>query len=171
MKGHLSFKIVSLLLLFLFCFHSTAFANSSWQWLTESPKKFLPYAVILTVTIEIIALLMFGKLVKNRKIKIMVASIVIGANLTSFLLPYLYRMKELRIFASSWFGAWDMAFSKGPYYIVLMGYLVLTTPIIYLFFRKHTKDKRILLTVIILANVVTTAIVSVIERMMFYGRW
>lgn len=69
---------------FLILFPSTAYANSSWHWVTTSPLTVLPCAVIFTLLIETIAVVKFGK-VDNRNKAFVIVSL---ANLLSFLVPY-----------------------------------------------------------------------------------
>ncbi len=59
------FLVVMLCSGFLILFPSTAYANSSWHWVTTSPLTVLPCAVIFTLLIETIAVVKFGK-VDNR---------------------------------------------------------------------------------------------------------
>ncbi|UCZ53523.1 hypothetical protein LGQ02_01605 [Bacillus shivajii] len=163
------------LILFSIIFPGIAFANSSWQWLTDSPMTLLPYAILFTLAVEILAILVFGQLVKNLSLKIKAMILIIVANLASFLLPYLFRALEVQAVAGSWENAWFAAFEAGPFYIVLTGYLFMTllveVPIIYFFLKKHTTNNRILFIVIVSANILTTAAIAAIERMMFYGHW
>ncbi|WP_413382032.1 hypothetical protein [Alkalihalobacillus sp. 1P02AB] len=174
MKNQL-FQVTLSLILFTFMFHSTGYANSSWQWLTSSPKEILPLAIILTLCFEIIGILFLGKLVKNYLIKVIAALIIMVANIVSFLFPYIFRAIEFQAISGGWSYAWYDAFAAGPYYIVLTGYLFLTlsieVPLIYLLLKKYSKDKRVLLGVVISVNVMTTLIVAIMERMMFYGHW
>ncbi|KGA95865.1 hypothetical protein AJ85_17210 [Alkalihalobacillus alcalophilus ATCC 27647 = CGMCC 1.3604] len=163
------------LILFIFMFHSTGYANSSWQWLTSSPKEMLPLAIILTLCFEIISILFLGKLVKNYSIKVIAALIITLANIVSFLFPYIFRAIEFQAVSGGWAYAWYDAFAAGPYYIVLTGYLFLTlcieVPIIYFLLKNYSKSRRFLLGVVISVNVMTTLIVAIMERIMFYGHW
>lgn len=176
MKNLLFMKAAVVLFLLTFFYQTPVFANSSWNWLTDSPKKFLPYAILLTILIEILAVVIFGRLRRSFSLIIKLIVAIIIANVASFLVPYIYRAIELENFYSEgWKKAWDLAFTSGPFYIVLLGYLFLTiiieVPLMYLFLKKHTSSLRVLLTVIVTANILTTIIVAIMERMMFYGQW
>ncbi|MFN7250349.1 MAG: hypothetical protein ACK4M9_06085 [Anaerobacillus sp.] len=168
-------KVSVILFLFIVTYQTTVLANSSWQWLTSSPKVFLPYAILLTLSIEIIGIYVFAKM-KEWSIKIKIAVVVVIANLASFLFPYILRAIDLHGFYSEgWVTSWNLAFETGPYYIVLAEYLLLTLaiegPLVYLYLKKHVKNTGALLKLIILLNIVTTLIVAVLERILFYGRW
>lgn len=176
MINQLFYRMIVVLILFTFVYQTTVYANSSWNWLTDSPEKFLPYAILLTLVIEIGAIVLLGRLKSGFSLKVKGTLIIILANIASFLLPYIYRSIEIESFyGEGWDAAWHLSFTSGPYYIVLLGFLFLTisveVPIIYLYLKKHTERLRILLSVIIIANIVTTLIVAVMERIMFYGQW
>lgn len=131
--------------------------------------------IILTLFIEILVTLVLGKINSSVSLKIKIAILITVANIASFIFPYIFRAIEFLGVSGGWSNAWYDAFNAGPFYIVLTGYLFLTLvieiPIIYLYVKKHTKNKVVLLAAIISANVFTTLIVAVIERMMFYGHW
>jgi len=67
------------------------------------------------------------------------------------------------------------AFNKGPYYIILAGYLILTIavelPIVYFLLRKDSVSRKNLLVSILLSNIVTTLLVAVCERIICVGQW
>jgi|LSQX01.1.fsa_nt_gb hypothetical protein len=157
-------------LCFILCLHPTVcFANSSWHWLTASPKKVLPFAVILTLLIEIFAVVKFAG-VKN----IQKASIIITlANLLSFLAPCLERAN--RFIATSGVFSIGGAFDKGPYYIVLSGFLLLTLvielPTGFFLLRKDASSTKHLALAILIANLVTTGGVAIAERLICIGQW
>ncbi|WP_135122104.1 hypothetical protein [Jeotgalibacillus proteolyticus] len=157
-------------------FYPNVLANSSWQWLTSNPKDFLPIAVILTLAIEFIGVLYFSTLEKNWIVWLKAIGIIVAANLLSFVFPYVFRMAELQSFyGAEWAEAWNLAFSTGPYYIILYGYLTFTTlievPIVYYTIKKHTTNPKRLVWTIIIVNCLTTALVAIIERTLYYGQW
>lgn len=147
----------------------TVYANSSWHWLTTSPMTVLPYAVILTLIIETFLIIKFGK-VNNTKKTFCIVSL---ANLMSFVAPYLER--AYRFIPTS--GGYDIsaAFYKGPYFIVLIGYLLLTiiveVPVVYFLLRRDTQSRKALFVTVIIANILTTIAVAVIERLVCIGQW
>jgi hypothetical protein len=168
-------KVSVILFLFIVTYQTTVLANSSWQWLTSSPKVFLPYAILFTLAIEIVGIYVFAKL-KGWSIKIKTAVVVVIANLASFLFPYILRAIDLQsFFSGGWIASWNLAFETGPYYIVLAEYFLLTLviegPLVYLYLKKHVQNKRTLIKIIIILNIFTTLIVAVLERILFYGRW
>ncbi|KJF28202.1 hypothetical protein TZ02_05060 [Clostridium aceticum] len=171
----LKYVFATSLLVFLTFGNSFVYANSSWRWLTSSPKELLPIAIIFTLAIEYIGILSLGKLhlIKWERIKIF--GIIVLANIASFILPYIIRAYTLRPISGGWVNAWRDAFTKGPYYIVLFGYLFLTllveVPIVYGFLKKYTLSKKFLMSLIILLNIITTCIVAIIERTLYHGQW
>lgn len=150
------------------CMPMTVYANSSWHWVTVSPMKILPYVIIFTLIVEIASVFVVGK-VKNFKRIFYVISL---ANLFSYLAPYVER--AYRFIPTSGFKI-SAAFNKGPYYIILAGYLILTLivelPIAYLLLRKHTDNQKMLAISILASNIVTTVAVAIIERVVCVGQW
>jgi hypothetical protein len=163
---------VSILLSSFIIFHNTVYANSSWHWLTASPRELLPYVIVLTLGIEIAGLLIFGTLNRDLITKVKAAIIVTIANMVSFLLPYIIRAIQFRGVSSE---PWYDSFTKGPYYIVLTGYLFLTlvieVPMVYVYVRKFSQNRRVLLATITLVNVITTILVAGLERTFLKGQW
>ncbi len=156
-------------IVFLFFFPAILYANSSWHWVTASPFVVLPFAVIFTLLIETLAIARFGKIANLKK----AFTIVSFANLLSFLAPYFER--AYRFIPTSGGFSIMAAFNKGPYYIVLMGYLLLTLivelPVVYLLLRKYTTSKKKLIAAILLSNILTTLLVAVCERIICIGQW
>lgn len=133
--------------------------------------KLLPFAIILTLLIEVVGIIIFGQ-VKDTK---NVLKVVTLANVISFIFPYVERANRMKAVAGSWFWAVRKAFDSGPYYMVLTGYLILTilieVPLVYKFLSRHSLNRKRLLQTIILVNIITTLIVAGIERYFCYGRW
>lgn len=160
------------LMLFLFGGLTTVSANSSWHWVTVSPFVVFPFAVVFTLLIETVAIKKIAGTPSLKK-----TLLVVGlANLASFLAPYLFR--AWRFIPTS--GGFNLlaAFNKGPYYMVLGGYLALTLlmevpVVVWLLHRelpeKTTRTRLIFITVI--ANIVTTLLVAVCERLLCRGQW
>ena len=169
-------KIPMALILFSYItlLSSTVYANSSWRWLTSSPKKLLPIAIVLTLMVEFIGILFLGR-VKGKIKPIKVLGIVALANIVSFVFPYIVRAYLFRATAGTFAYAWEDAFEAGPFYIVLLGYLILTIllelPLVYSYLKRHTSNKKILLKSIIGVNLITTIIVAVLERTLYHGQW
>ena len=154
---------------FLFLFPSIVYANSSWHWVTSSPMKVLPFAVIFTILIETASITKLGRVADSKK----AFYIICLANLMSFISPYLER--AYRFIPTSGGFSIFAAFTKGPFYMILAGYLILTIavelPIVYFLLRKDSMNKKNLLISILLSNIVTTLLVAVCERMICVGQW
>lgn len=150
-------------------FTLTVNANSSWHWVTTSPKNILPFAVLLTLLIEVLGIVKFNQ-ISNIKI---VFTVVCLANVLSFIAPYLER--AYRFIPTSGGFSITAAFSKGPYYMVLLGYLILTLvieiPVVYFFLRKLVQNRKKLIAALVALNVLTTAMVAVTERVICIGQW
>lgn len=148
---------------------SVVYANSSWHWITTSPLTVLPFAVIFTLLIETVSVVKLGKVSNTKKTLVVVCL----ANLLSFLAPYLER--AYRFIPTS--GGYSIlaAFDKGPYYMILGGYLFLTIivelPTVYYLLRKESFDNKKLIGSIITSNIITTLLVAVCERIICIGRW
>lgn len=166
------FVKISIILSSFIIFHNIVHANSSWHWLTANPGELLPYVIVLTLVIEIVGLSIFGKLNHDFTIKAKAAIVVTMANIASFLLPYIIRATQLHGVSSE---PWYDSFTKGPYYIVLTGYLFLTlvveVPMVYVYLQKYSQNRRVLLTTITLLNVITTILVAGLERTILKGQW
>jgi len=168
MKYRIS-TVVILSGIFLIFFQSVSYANSSWHWITSSPLKVLPFAIVFTLFLETIAVVKFGKVVNSKKAFIIISF----ANLLSFLAPYFER--AYRFIPTSGGFSILAAFNKGPYYIVLAGYLLLTIiielPVVYFLLRKNTKNRTRLIVSILISNTITTLLVAICERIICIGQW
>lgn len=147
-------------------------ANSSWHWVTTSPMKALPLAVILTLAIEILGVINFGKISNGLRAFIVVSF----ANIVSFIVPYIYSSFRLsRFYGSDWIYAWERSFNNGPNYIIRLAYLILTLcieiPLVYFLLKDFCKNKKLFIFTIVIANVITTIVVAVLERIMCQGQW
>lgn len=142
------------------------FADSAWCWLTDTrPFDILPPVALATIVIEVLAIWLIphtGKLMKT-------AVAVILANAASFLLPYALLLND------PVYPKFDDMLNAGPNYIVGAGFVILTLvleiPIVYNLLKKHADSKKKLLWSIVGSNIVTTAMVAVIERMVTDGYW
>ena len=94
---------------------------------------------------------------------------MILANAASFLLPYALLLND------PVYPKFDDMLNAGPNYIVGAGFVILTLvleiPIVYNLLKKHVDSKKKLLWSIIGSNIVTTAMVAVIERIVTDGYW
>lgn len=159
---------IMLLMVLCLSFGKTVYANSSWIWLTDTqPYELLPVAIILTLFIETILLTMVLKV----NIKRIFRWVCIG-NLSSFVFPYImmYGVQHTQMGYN-----WIETFSSGPYYIIGMGYLLLTLvieiPVIWSGVGKEIVNKRRGIGIIVIANTITTAIVFLMERIICQGKW
>ena len=152
--------------LLVFAFSFTAFANSSWVWISETrPYDVLPFVAIATLAIETAALNLILKIGNWHKV---FSGVLIG-NLISFAVPY--------IGYSNTTPYYDMPLSyileRGPFYTVGAAFLFLTVavelPFMYFWLKKSVKNKKLLVLVTVIATVVTTAMVALVERFFCEG--
>lgn len=150
----------------------SALANSSWRWFTKTrPHDLLPVSIVLTIVIEIFALLRYGGV----KSKGWAIGSVIAANLISFLVPWALEYEDFL------YGGWNTAMnfdaflSKTPHYQVTMLFLLLTLllelPVLYLLLRKRAQSKKRLMITAAGANAMTTVICALLERTICRGQW
>ena len=166
MKRRAVIRIIVLSSLMLLVLSQFVFANSSWCWLTDTrPFDILPPVALATIVIEVLAIWLIphtGQFMKT-------AVAVILANAASFLLPYALLLND------PVYPKFDDMLNAGPNYIVGAGFVILTLvleiPIVYNLLKKHVDSKKKLLWSIIGSNIVTTAMVAVIERMVTDGYW
>ncbi len=143
----------------------TAYANSSWYWISKSrPLDILPIVAAATIIIEVIAVNKFGKVHKAAK----TAFAVIIANLLSFSVPYILRcFDELYSF--------DQMINNTPSYTVTISFLIMTLiveiPFVFFVLKKDSEDKKYLLLSIAVSNVITTVLTAVVERIICRGTW
>ena len=158
-----------MLVLLLVLSSQTVWANSSWVWLTDrQPYQMLPAAAALTVLIETVMIRTCLGIQRTGK----VLGVVLAGNLISFCLPYLFIWLEGREMGFRGFGE---IIEKGPNYMVGTIYLILTVaaevPIVSWGLRKEIRDRKKGCLVTAAANVLTTVMVAVIERILCYGQW
>lgn len=159
-------RAAAMTVLCLLCFPGMVWANSSWRWISElRPFDILPFVVAATLLIEILAINYIPGLRRLGKV-----ALVVGlANLLSFLLPYgLYLNNEMGYTLMQ-------VLDHLPVYIVGLGYLLLTlaaeVPVVYFALRKNAPRRKVLLGTVVGANVLTTALVALVERLICYGVW
>lgn len=156
----------------LFCLFptATAWANSSWRWAAETrPYDVLPYAIVLTLAIETAALVLLAKIPRVGKVFCLVAL----ANFLSFLAPYAW---ELLIFRTEGiYPSFLETIEHWPVYTVGIAYAVVTlaieVPLLYLALRKDAENRKRLLWALVGANLLTTALCFLIERVFCPGSW
>lgn len=152
-------------------FPLNVFANSSWHWVTDTrPYYILPFAIIVTLAIETLAIKFIAKVPNIAKV---FCFVVIG-NIISFLAPYVYASVIGVITDTPWVDLEYMV-TQTEFYTVGTIFLILTViaelPVVYFSLRKEAKSKLALTLTIIGANVVTTGAVALIERLLCHGEW
>ena len=161
-----SLRTLALLLFLAAALATTASANSSWHWLTETrPVDILPYVVAITLLAEYLAI----KWVNGIEGALRLLLLVCLANLASFLLPY-----ALMFLPANWYPI-EMSLNHTPSYVVGVVYLLLTLlaeiPILYAALRKRVKSKRKVLYSLVIVNAATTGVVALVERVLCRGAW
>jgi|LFRM01.2.fsa_nt_gb hypothetical protein len=160
--------IVSIMIMALMALFSlNAFADSSWVWISEKrPFDILPWVALGTILIEWLSIWLIPK--TGHALKVL--GIVMIANAASFLLPYAFLKADL-----SWYGTFEHILDSGPHYIVSGVFLLLTIsiemPIVYNALKKQVQDRKKLKVVIIISNIITTAGVAIVERLITEGHW
>ena len=170
MKYQRTISVSALTMLLLTVFSLTASANSSWVWISETrPYDILPFVIIATLLTETLAI-NIGARVDNWY-KTFFA--VLAGNIISFVVPYI-GYSNTTPYADAGYTLSEII-NRGPYYTVGTAFLLLTLiielPIVYFWLKKDTCSKKRLAICIVAANVVTTALVALVERILCYGRW
>ena len=164
------YRFLSRLLLssvLVFLFPTFVSANSSWCWISEQrPYDLLPLVMLLTLIIEVSAadqLTGVDQLPKT-------LSLVLIANILSFSAPYV-----LNYALSCPIYTFSQMLDHVPIFIVGSWYLLLTLaieiPVVYLGIRKDAADRKKLIGVLVLSNLVTTLLVAALERFLCQGSW
>ena len=153
--------------LLVFAFSFTAFANSSWVWISETrPYDVLPFVAAATLAIETAALNLILKIGNWHKV---FSGVLIG-NLISFAVPYIGYSNT-----TTYAGYYTLTqiLQRGPFYTVGAAFLIITVavelPFMYFWLKKSVKSKKLLILTTIIANIVTTAMVAIVERLLCEG--
>lgn len=165
-------------ILTLLCLSSiTAFANSSWVWISETrPDDLLPFVIAGTLIIEILAVRCVAGIKKLRKI----IPVTVIANLVSFAMPYFLvavtvQMENETVPDGEILYTVEEVLEKWPTYTVGLSFLIMTLacemPIVYNVLKKETENYKKLAWVIIGSNILTTVLTAIVERTLCYGRW
>lgn len=167
MKAYKSVSTAFITAVMLFGFTLTACANSSWVWISETrPYDVLPFVAVATLIIETAAINIFLKVENWHKTFV---GVLIG-NLISFAVPYIGYSNT-----TPYAGYYTLGqiLNRGPFYTVGGAFLLITLlvelPFMYFWLKKDVKNKRLLVIVTVLANVVTTAMVALCERLLCEG--
>ena len=168
---------LSTILILLWFSSITAFANSSWVWISETrPDDLLPFVIAGTLIIEILAVRCVAGIKKLRKI----IPVTVIANLVSFAMPYFLvavtvQMDNATVPAGETLYTDEDTFEKWPTYTVGLSFLIMTLaceiPIVYNALKKETENYKKLALVIAGSNILTTVLTAIVERTLCYGRW
>lgn len=163
-----SLMTYSLALILSFGFSLTAFANSSWVWITKSrPYDVLPFVIVFTLVAETYAIAYFCKIESKSKVFV---PVFIG-NILSYAMPYIFYSNSLY---GEFYGL-KHAVDHSPYYTVGIHFLVMTIvaelPVVYFSLHKKAADKKLLAITIVAINIITTLAVALTERLICRGQW
>lgn len=171
MKNAKPWAAAALALLMLPLFTLTAWADSSWVWISGTrPVDVLPWVAAATILIESVWI---GSCL-DRALRLRVFLAVCLGNLVSFLAPYLFMSLENVRMGYSFAEALQKQADHWPSWIIGGGYLaltVLTESFVYFLFSKRAEQPRRLLRAFLLSNAVTTAVTFAAERLLCHGRW
>lgn len=147
-----------------------ASANSSWVWISETrPYDILPFVVIGTLLIETVSVNLICKI--DNWYKTFFA--VFTGNIISFAVPYI-GYSNATPYADAGYTLSEII-SRGPYYTVGAAFLILTVivelPVVYFWLRKGCDNKKKLAFCVVVANIITTAMVAAVERILCQGHW
>ncbi len=171
MKNEKPFVTGALALLMLPLFSLSAWADSSWVWISETrPVDVLPWVAAATILIESVWI---GRCL-DRSLRPRVFLAVCIANLISFLAPYLLMsLSNLRM-GYSFAEALQKQADHWPSWTIGGGYLaltLLTEAFVYFLFEKKAERPRRLLRAFLLSNTVTTVLSFAAERLLCHGHW
>ena len=145
------------------------FANSSWRWLSDTrPYDLLPMAIVMTLTIEILAI---NYIPRVNKLAQTTFWVTLG-NLMSFGSTYLFTY-----LGSGVVKTFDEMLEYTPVYTIGIFSFLLTAaveiPLIHWRLSKGFDEKRHrnLLLTLLCVNGLTTALVFILERTLASGRW
>lgn len=161
-------KILALTVLFSLV-PFTVYANSSWVWLTKAkPLTILPIVAVLTIVIEALIIIKQAHIMKKTKAVL----VVTGANILSFIIPFLIKYSEMKLFYGG--GPILRRLAEGPNYIVGFYFLLITLiieiPVVF-FLLKDKENMEDLIKFTILSNIITTIMVWGVERLFCRGVW
>ena len=170
MKKYKLFSMSVISVLGISIFPMLASANSSWVWISETrPYDILPFVIIGTLLIETVAVNLVSKIGNWYK----TFFVVLVGNIISFAVPYI-GYSNTTPYADAGYTL-SQIINHGPYYTVGTAFLLMTLiielPIVYFLLKKDADNKKKLALCIVLANIVTTVLVAIVERTLCYGRW
>ena len=168
MKKNNTLMSVTIAFIMAFGFSLSAFANSSWRWITATrPYDVLPFVIVLTLVAETWFIAFFCKIENKSRVFV---PVLVG-NLLSYAMPYIIESQSMY---GEYYGL-KHSIDHGPFYTVGTAFLVMTLvtelPVVYLFLKKKAEDKKVLAISIVIINVLTTVAVALIERIICRGQW
>jgi hypothetical protein len=154
----------------LLLFPVSAFADSSWAWLTDArPIYILPFAVVFTVTIEVFIISKYNHI---KKIWIVLLVICLSNSL-SFCAQYILAVVVDPNDNCGY--TFQDTIDNLPTYMVTAYYYILTIfvelPVVFLCLYRYVQNRTKLILTIIIANTITTALVAICERLICVGSW
>ncbi|HKK94883.1 MAG TPA: hypothetical protein VJ916_00965 [Anaerovoracaceae bacterium] len=160
-------KYIVMVLAIVLLVPQITYADSSWYWVSKTrPFDILPFVAIGTILIEVMWIRYATRMKELGKVVI----VVIVANLVSFLAPYV-----IEYFSMSWYGSFFDVIDSVPIFTVNAGFLLLTLavemPIVYNLLKKYVANKKMLMWHTLYANVATTVMLVIVERLICSGLW
>ncbi|MBQ8028129.1 MAG: hypothetical protein IJ262_01835 [Clostridia bacterium] len=171
MKKFNTLSAVLSALILSFAFSVSASANSSWVWITQTrPYDVLPFVIVGTLVAETLLIDRAGKIEKAFK----TFFFVLVGNILSFITPYIIYDNFSEPYSSAGYSLSEIL-ARGPYYTVGTAFLFLTLiiemPFVYFFLRKDSENRKKLMAAIAAANILTTLLTALTERILCQGRW
>lgn len=147
--------------------------NGGWTWRSQvEPLDILPIIVLFTLLTETLLINFVPKLRNLTKVFL----IVMAGNLLSFISPYLklffvWLEEEIIAGGASFelLKGFSLLYTTGILFLVVT--LLMETPMVYFALRNKAEKDETLLVVTIVANVLTTVVITIIERTLCYGCW
>ena len=119
----------------------------------------------MTLAVEVLAITRLAAIPPIRKVIL----VVCGSNVLSYLAPYIWNGLTSELYS------FEQLLEGWPMYTVCTVYLIVTVlielPVVYYALRKYTDNRKRLILVTIGANVVTTALTALAERIFCHGSW
>ena len=168
MKRNNTFMSLTIALFMTFGFSVSAFANSSWVWITKSrPYDVLPFVIVFTLLAETYVIAYFSKIESKSRVFV---PVLIG-NLLSYAMPYIVESQSMY---GEYYGL-KHSIDHGPFYTVGTAFLIMTLvaelPVVYFSLKGKTENKKALAISVVVINILTTVAVALTERIICRGQW
>jgi hypothetical protein len=144
-----------------------AYADASWQWISQTrPYDVLPYVAVGTIIIEALSINLIPRIYRSLKVFI----VVMAGNLLSFLTPYALKALDS---PNGLLQTYSQQLEHNHYFNISIIYLGITLlvelPFVFKLLQKDTDEEKKLFCTILIVNIVTTALVALIERLLCPG--